>query len=60
MLADETGVFVPEVFSMDDLKNAVAEMTPKRALSMRSACLKRAAEFGRERFEREVRSSFSK
>ena len=53
-------MLVPEVFSLDDLKNAVSAMTFEKSLSMREACQKRAEEFGRERFEREIRKSFAK
>ncbi len=45
VVAGETGVFVPEVFSLDDLQKAVTDMTLEKSLSMRDACLKRAEEF---------------
>lgn len=60
VIKDVTGVFVPEVFSMDDLRNAVNDMTLKKSLSMREACLARAGEFGKERFEKEIRRAFAK
>ncbi|MFZ3232050.1 MAG: hypothetical protein WA194_00655 [Patescibacteria group bacterium] len=60
VVAGETGVFVPEVFSLDDLQRAVNEMTLENSLSMRDACVKRAEEFGKERFEKEIRKSFAK
>lgn len=60
VIPDVTGIFVPEIFSTDDLVRAVNEMTPKLAKSMRKACLERAVEFGLERFEREAREAFGK
>lgn len=59
LVAGITGVFVPEVFSPDDLQKAVSDMTPEKCLAMRDACLERAKEFGKERFEKEIRRAFS-
>jgi glycosyltransferase involved in cell wall biosynthesis len=58
VVADATGIFVAEDFSVEDLKRAVSEMTPERAFSMRAACLERAEEFSKERFEKEVWKAF--
>jgi hypothetical protein len=36
---------VPEVFSLEDLKSAIADMTPEKGVSMKAACVERAREF---------------
>jgi glycosyltransferase involved in cell wall biosynthesis len=59
VVRDVTGVFVPEEFSMEDLRRAVSEMSPERAASMRDACVERAKEFGLSRFEKEIRAAFA-
>lgn len=55
----KTGFFIPEVFSQEDLIEAVERMTRKKSLSMRKACLERAEEFGMERFAEQARKAFS-
>ncbi|MEM1312205.1 MAG: glycosyltransferase [Patescibacteria group bacterium] len=41
----KTGVLIPENPSIDDLKQAVKEMTPKVALSMKEDCIQQAMRF---------------
>lgn len=60
VVADVTGTFVAEVFSTEDLVRAVTGMTLEKSLSMRDACVERAKEFGKERFENEIRRAFSR
>lgn len=50
VLPDETGVLLPPDFSNDQLKLAVAAMTPQRAAALRAACEARAQAFTREKF----------
>ncbi|MDQ1343774.1 MAG: hypothetical protein QG650_494 [Patescibacteria group bacterium] len=60
VVPDVTGLFVAEMFSTDDLVRVVGEMTKERSKSMRKACIERAKEFGKERFEAEIRQAFAR
>ncbi|MBF0200644.1 MAG: glycosyltransferase [Desulfamplus sp.] len=46
----KTGVLLHPDFTIEDIRDAVKEMTASRALSMRPACEARASMFTRERF----------
>ena len=46
----ETGILVKANPSPDDIIDAVHELSPRRALSMRYACEKKAKEFSKEIF----------
>ncbi len=50
IVPNETGILLPPDFREGDLIDAVRQMTPERALAMRSACEARASLFTREKF----------
>jgi glycosyltransferase involved in cell wall biosynthesis len=58
VVPEVTGLFVAEMFSTDDLVRVVTEMTKEKSKSMRKACIERAKEFGKERFETQIRNAF--
>lgn len=56
IVPNETGLLLPPDFSEGDLIDAVRQMTPERALAMRSACEARASLFTREKFMSAMRA----
>ncbi len=46
----QTGKFIPADYTLDDIIQAVNWLTPQRALTMRQACERQAAEFSVEKF----------
>lgn len=52
----KTGVLVPRDYTIQDIVDAVEEITPEKALTMTEACIRRAAEFSVERFVEEMKS----
>lgn len=46
----QTGVLLPSNFTISDIVAAVRELTPERALAMRSTCTQHASRFSRENF----------
>ncbi|GLQ54962.1 glycosyltransferase [Devosia nitrariae] len=56
VLPERTGLLLPPNFSDDDLVQAVREMTPERAWSMREACETQASRFAREGFVAAVKA----
>lgn len=50
ILPGETGILIPANPSPENLINAVQELGPKQALSMRESCEQRAGQFGKEFF----------
>jgi len=54
IVAGETGVLLPAAFSIADIVDAVRELTPTRALQMRTACEQRAQQFSQTRFITEM------
>jgi glycosyltransferase involved in cell wall biosynthesis len=53
----QTGTLIPKEARVEDLVDAVRELAPERALSMRAACEAHAQQFSSARFEREIREA---
>ncbi len=56
----KNGLLIPAKYAIDDLIHVVHEMTPERALAMRTACEERAREFSLERFATEIKRLLEK
>jgi len=50
----ETGILLPPQFGEEDVIAAVSALDPRRAASMRAACMHRAERFSRTRFLKEI------
>lgn len=59
ILDEKTGKFIPAGYTTQDLINAVAWLTPKRASSMRQACEQHAQAFSSDRFIQQIKQIIS-
>ena len=55
----KTGMLIDPQVSIQDLQNAVHEMTPEKSLAMKQDCVDQARKFGLEEFARQVREKMS-
>jgi glycosyltransferase involved in cell wall biosynthesis len=62
ILDGKTGVLIPKNPTVDDLVKAVKEMTPKKALEMKEACIEQSKQFDTEifyqKFDEEIEKLF--
>jgi glycosyltransferase involved in cell wall biosynthesis len=51
----ETGLFLPQEYTIYDTMNAIKELTPEKSLSMKNACIEQAGKFSIEAFSDHLR-----
>jgi glycosyltransferase involved in cell wall biosynthesis len=56
ILDNKTGILISDQANVSDLKQAIIEMTPEKALSMRNASEKRAQDFSLDSFAEQLKS----
>ncbi|RMD76866.1 glycosyltransferase [Candidatus Dojkabacteria bacterium] len=59
IIHDKTGILLDPKFNVNDIINAVHEMTPQKALSMKKYCEERAKDFTEDKFIDKIREYLS-